>query len=159
MSAAAVLLVSCLCESSFAYSKTRVLLNLTLYGQIDYETLIDQAQSMVSQEIVRQFSRDANLSEIEVVVLGDRNGDVIPLLTTSVPRSQWRVAPQVEAWTEFNLSYILFRQHDMHLTQAVAAASPPPTIIAQDTSTQFDHQYDVGRLLGQAVQEDLDILD
>lgn len=147
-------------ESALASSDGPVLLDMPIYNRISSEDLVNQAESMVSQEINRYFDTNPDLAEIEVVVLGSRNGDVIPLLTTTVSRTQWQESPQVSAWTEYYSFYALVRRHDTQPTQVAASPSRRSTTVAsRDLSTQFDRQFDSGRLDGRTVQSYIDFVD
>jgi hypothetical protein len=158
--AATTLLVGSSFHPVFADQENRTFIDLSLYSQISQDELLSQAEARVSQEINRQFSSDANRSEVEIVVFGHRNGDVIPILTTSVSRAEWQANPQVSAWTEYYRSYALFRRHDAQQTQAIARTpTRPEAIVSQDISAQIDQAYDAGSLSGQALQGYLDLID
>ncbi len=148
-------------ESALASSGGPVLLDLPIYSRISREDLVNQAESMVSQEINRYFDTNPDLAEIEVVVLGSRNGDIIPVLTTTVSRIEWQQNPQVSAWTEYYSSYALIRRHDSEQPAQVAATPSRRSIAvaSRDISVQFDRQFDSGRLGGRAVQSYVDLVD
>ena len=121
---------------------------------------------MVSQEINRHFDTNPSLAEIEIVVLGNRNGDIIPVLVTTVSRSQWQDNPQVDAWSKYYQAYALIQRHDGQPPTQVAsvAASPRSTTYASSyassgLSTQFERQFDSGRLNSRAVQSYVDFVD
>ena len=148
-------------KSALANTSTPVLLDMPIYSRISSDDLVSQAESMVSQEIDRYFGANPDLTEIEVVVLGSRNGDIIPILTTIVSQSQWQDNPQVSAWTEYYSSYALIRRHD-NTQPAQVAASPSrrsTTVASRDLSAQFDQQFDSGRLNGRLVQSYVDLVD
>ena len=150
-------------EPALANTARPVLLDMPIYSRISSDDLVSQAESMVSQEIDRYFDANPDLTEIEVVVLGSRNGDVIPILTTIVSQAQWRDNPQVSAWTEYYSSYALLRRHDdTQPTQVAARPSRRSASIAsasRDISVQFDQQFDSGRLNGRTVRSYLDLVD
>ena len=149
-------------ESALARSDGPVLLNMPIYNRTSSDDLISRAESMVSQEIDRHFDADSSLTGIEIAVLGNRNGDVIPVLTTAVSRTQWQENPQVSAWTKYYSAHALLRRHDNQPqpTQVAAASSRRSAAIAsQGISGQFDQQFDAGRLNGQTVQTYADLVD
>ena len=95
-------------------------------------------------------------------MLGNRNGDVIPVLTTTVSRTQWQENPQVSAWTQYNgVAYALIQRHDgQPPTQVATSPSRRSTTVAsRGISTQFDRQFDSGRLSGRTVQSYADLVD
>lgn len=145
-------------EPALANPDARILLDLPLYSEIAQSDLLAQAESMVANAIADEFARDPGLMSIEVTVLGNRNGDVIPVMLTSVSRTDWQANPQVGAWSDYYQSYALFQRHDTPLAKPVAAA-PRRTTARPDISVQFDRAYDSGRLTGQAIQANVDIVD
>lgn len=148
-------------QSALASSDGPVLLEMPIYSRISSDDLISQAESRVSQEIDRRFNFDPGLAEIEVVVLGSRNGDVIPVLTTTVSRTQWQENPQVSAWTKYYSAYALIRRHDRpEPTQVAARPSRRASSVASgNISIQFDRQLDAGQLNGRTVQAYADLVD
>ncbi|EKU98980.1 hypothetical protein Lepto7375DRAFT_8317 [Leptolyngbya sp. PCC 7375] len=148
-------------ESALANSDGPVLLEMPIYSRTSSDDLISRAESMVSQEINQHFDADPSLAAIAVVVLGSRNGDVIPVLTTTVSRTQWQEKPQVSAWTKYYSAYALIRRHDSQSPPQVAASpsrrSSP--VASRGIATQFDRQFDAGRLNGRTVQSYVDFVD
>ncbi|MEA5464106.1 hypothetical protein [Leptothoe sp. PORK10 BA2] len=127
---------------------------MPIYDRSSSDDLVSQAESMATQAIDQHFNADPSLTEIEVVVLGSRNGDVIPILTTTVARTQWQENPQVSAWTKYYSSYALIRRHDRpQPTQVATSPSRRSTTAAsRDIAPQFDRLFDSGQLSGRAVQ-------
>ena len=148
-------------ESALASSDGPVLLDMPIYNQTSSDDLLSRAESMVSQEINRYFESDPGLAEIEIVVLGSRNGDVIPILATTVSRAQWQDNPQVSAWTKYYSAYALIRRHDRQPTQQVAAAPSrrSRSVASGSFAAQFDRQFDSAQLSGRIVQAYADLID
>lgn len=148
--------------SALANSNEPVLLDMPIYDRTSSDDLTRRAESMVSQEINQHFSSDPSLTEIKIVVLGNRNGDVIPILITTVSRTQWQENPQVSAWTQYNgTAYALIQRHDgPQPTQVATSPSRRSTTVAsRGIATQFDRQFDSGRLSGQTMQSYADLVD
>ena len=158
---AGTLCIGAFFDSALASSDGPVLLEMPIYSQTSSDDLISQAESMVSREIIRNFDSDPSLAEVEVVVLGSRNGDVIPVLTTTVSRTQWQENPQVSAWTKYYSSYALIRRHDRQSPAQVAAApSRSSTAVGfRRVPDQFDRRFDAGQLDGRTVQAHVDLVD
>jgi hypothetical protein len=136
-----------------------IVLNLSLYGPTEQQSIISQAESLVIHEITRQFSSRTDLNELEITVLSHRNGDMVPILATTVSRSQWQQTPQVSAWTQYYSFYSLFARHDQPLVEetVVASVSYPVTNDWSDMLA-IDTAYDEGRLSGADAQRFLDEL-
>jgi len=137
-----------------------IVVDMSVYGLVESGDFFRRAEAMVSDEISRQFSQNPDLSEIEVVVVGDRHGEIVPILTTTVSRAQWQETPLVSVWTEYyNVSYALLQRHEGQPTETVARTPARATIGAQSPISQIDRAFDEGRLTGAAAQEYLDELD
>lgn len=137
-----------------------IAINMPMYGQIIYGDLITEAELLVGSVINDQFAQSADLSTVQVVVMGNRNGEVIPILTTTVSRTQWQKTPQVRAWTEYYInSYALLRRHEVRQVATVAAAPVRSTATNNQEQTSIDIAFDEGRLTGKAAQQYLDDLD
>lgn len=140
-----------------------IVLEIPAYGQISYSTyddLVAQAESLVRSVIVRQFSQSPDLSAIKVVVLGSRNSDRVPILSTTVSRTQWQKKPQVSAWTQYYPAYALLQRRD-RVQPETTAASPARTAVAisQNRAAAIDRAFDDGSLTGAVAQEYLSNLD
>ena len=149
-------------KSAFASSDGPVLLNMPIYNRTSSDDLIRQAEFMGGQEIIQHFNTNPSLTDIEVVVLGNRNGDIVPVLTTVVSRIQWQENSDVSAWTEYYGSHALLQRHDRREPQPVQVATPrrrSTTVASQTISVQFERQFDSGQLAGRTVQSYMDLVD
>lgn len=137
-----------------------IVVDMSVYGQAEYGDFFRRAEAIASDEITRQFSQSPNLSEVQVMVLGDRNGQIAPILTTTVSRTQWQETPSVSVWTKYyNASYALLQRYEGQQTETMAGASNRATRANRMPIAQIDRAFDEGRLTGTAAQEYLDELD
>lgn len=146
---------------ALASADGQVFVDMPIYSRTSSDDLIAQAESIAEQKVNQYFSANPDLAEVEVVVLGSRNGDVIPVLTTAVSRSQWQENPQVSAWSKYYTAYALLRRHDERRPTQVAAAPSrrSSTAVSQGISIQFDRQFDSNQLRGRTVQSYADLVD
>lgn len=91
--------------------------------------LVAEAEGLVTRVILDAFGQSSEVSEIEVVVLGDRHGEVSPILVTRVSRTQWQSDSQVSRWTRYYIedTHALLQRHGE--IESVAAAATPPLVI------------------------------
>lgn len=85
-------------------------LNLTLesIGNSSFETVMRQAQDLAKQSVEQEFTDNPEITEVSITILGDRNGQIVPLLRSKVSRSQWQQNPRIYQWTKyFNNSGVL----------------------------------------------------
>jgi hypothetical protein len=136
-----------------------VVINIPVYGQTISSDLTAQAELLVGKAINDRFGQNSDLFTIQVVVAGDRNGEIIPILTTTVSRTQWQENPQVHAWTKYySASQALLQRHEQAETIAmVLTRSAPGSNLEQ--AFQIDEAFDSGRLTGQSAQAYLSDLD
>lgn len=145
----------------------RVVIEIPIYGQLIYSQLTAQAESMVRDSINRYFAQADSQSAVEVVVLGDRYGEVVPILTTAVSKVQWQQNPQVSAWTQhYSASQALLERFDDDSQLAQLPAQP--SYVGSTASGFQDHAaqtlqveaaFQEGRLTPQEYTELIDALD
>ncbi|MFE4108263.1 hypothetical protein [Almyronema epifaneia] len=139
-----------------------IVIDMPVSGSVLYSTLIEQAEQLASGEVSRQFSQNSDISEVRVVVMGSRYGEIIPILATKVSRSQWQDNPQITVWTDYySASYTLLQRHDEEIIALAPARSitANPSVSAPTKQTEIDAAYDEGRLSAEEAQIYLDYLD
>lgn len=137
-----------------------IVVDMSVYSQLDYGDFFQQAEAIASDEIRHQFSQNPDRSDIQVVVVGDRNGEIVPILTTAVSRTQWQETPRVIVWSQYyHTSYALLQRYQEQPTEIVAKTPVRATIGTQRPSSQIDQALDEGRLSGAEAQDYLDELD
>lgn len=144
-----------------------VVINIPVYRQVIHNDLVEQAETLVSDAINRQFQQNANLSSVQVHVVGDRNGEIIPILSATVSRVQWQETPQIRRWVRYySPSYALIQRHETAETVALAPVSSTRINSVETSSAiRFDHRYridnayDAGVLSEEVAQDYLSDLD
>lgn len=79
----------------------RLSYTLDSYGAANFQTLVEQAESTAAGAIEQAFLSDPTATEVVVIVSAERNGQEVPLLSTTVSRTQWQQQPSVSAWTTY----------------------------------------------------------
>jgi hypothetical protein len=95
---------------------------LSAQGYPTFESLMRQAEQKAQDAIEQAFAQDPGLAELQVTVLGERNGQISTLLTVSMSQSDWRRSPDVRQWVQY------FRPSNVLLGYA---APPPPNSTLQ----------------------------
>lgn len=158
-----------------AYAETQsIVIEMPVYGQVISSNLTAEAESLVSSAINNQFGQNSALTTVQVVVVIHRNGEIIPVLTTTASRGQWQENPQVQAWTSYyGASYALLQRHEQDARIATSLPLPGsspvrPTAVSNpeasfqiqiDRAAQIDNAFDSGTLTGQSAQNYLSDLD
>lgn len=137
-----------------------IIVDMPMHDLVGYEDFFRRAEARVSDEISDQFSQKPALSEVEVVVLGDRHGEIVPILTTTVSRTQWQKTPRVTLRTKYyNASYTLLQRYEGRPTETAAKTPDRTARVAPITISEIDRAFDEGRLTGTVAQEYLNKLD
>jgi len=147
-------------------------LELPIYTLTEQRDLVAQAERMAQAAIAREFQQKPALSMVQVVVLGNRHGNLVPILTVSVTRSQWQQNPRVSAWTQYYASGRLLQRPDPQPAEppdSVVAAQPAnPTQSGQPETgprgvggrgATIDQAWDTGQMTRSQAQDYLSDLD
>lgn len=138
-------------------------IEIPIYTQTSPRDLINQAEQLAGETIARQFQQNPERSTLRVVVLGNRHGNILPILTIAVTRSQWQSNPRVSIWSQYYASGSLLQRPD-----APVERPNPPQVAARplggDTTlggrnAAIDRARDMGRLTRSQAQEYLSDLD
>jgi hypothetical protein len=141
----------------------RVTVDIPIYSEsVLTSDLTSEAESLVESTINQRF-QNPGITAVQVVVVANRNGEYLPILTTTVSRAQWQEKPTVRAWTSyFNASYALLQRHDdqgVVLANAALSANANSYSGPLQSQIQIDRALDEGRLTGPAAQQVLSDLD
>ncbi len=68
-------------------------------GNQTFETLVQQAESLASKSIKQGFAGKSSVTEVSVMIMGERNGQEVPLMFSRVSRYSWRTEPKIKRWS------------------------------------------------------------
>jgi hypothetical protein len=66
-----------------------------------FSNLVSQAEAIAETEVSQRFQSDPTLSEIQITVLGERNGQLVSLLASRISRSAWQADSNIRQWTRY----------------------------------------------------------
>lgn len=106
----------------------------TLNTQSNYthQALTKQAESLTGELIEQAFAQNPRLTEVTVSIIGERNGQEVPLLAAKVSRANWQKNPQTQSWTQYfsNSAVLLgFKQ-----------LQPPTNVVRPQNSNFIDKE-------------------
>jgi len=91
-------------------------------GIQSFETLIKYAENFAKNSIDQEFTTNPEATEVNLIILGEHQGQVVPLLRSTVSRSQWQQNSRMRLWTRyFGSSAFLLGFRD---TQPSPASTP-----------------------------------
>jgi len=85
-----------------AFAETKfVSITLKIEANQKFDTLMQQAESTAINLIEQEFNRVSKITEVGIIVSCDRNGQVVPILSSRVSRTDWQAQPSIESWTKY----------------------------------------------------------
>ncbi|HEY9689221.1 MAG TPA: hypothetical protein V6D46_04445 [Coleofasciculaceae cyanobacterium] len=141
-----------------------ITLEIPIYTLTKPHDLLNQAEGLAQETIARQFQQQPNLDRVRLVVLGNRHGNVVPILTVAVTRSQWQRRPQVDSWAQYYASGTLLQRPDRGFDEQWLAARPIDPAASGASAVDprrvaLDRAVDEGQLTRSQAQEQLSDID
>lgn len=137
-----------------------VMVELSVSSQTPYDSVLRQAEAMARAEVARYFNQHPDSAAVEVVVLGERNGNIVPILSATVSRAEWRPQAPAQDWARLFAAHSFFDRGNADAgnssdpVSALAAAPGPLRTVAD-----IDRAFDEGRLSPVVAQQYLSYLD
>jgi hypothetical protein len=119
-------------------------------GNETYGQFLERANSLAKNTIEQRFKTDRELDALNVVVVGENNGAIAPLLAVKVNRDNWQANPNVQKWSNefpFSQSLLGLESPPPPTTPSAAAAPPPPSAPPSDQPDAGDNFLPTGALL------------
>ena len=102
----------------------RIELSLDRQPNETYETLVGRAEAAARRATQASFDKDTNVTDVSVVVAGQNQGAIAPILSLRVSRPQWVRQPDAQHWaTYFSNAQLLLKFKNL----ATSPASQPDT--------------------------------
>lgn len=101
LSLVALAALSCVLPTPAQAEPRQIEFTLSSQGSQDFETMMQQAESVVDTLIQQSFAEDSTVTEVSVMILGEHNGQQAPLLSSKVSRADWQQKPRVQVWTQY----------------------------------------------------------
>jgi hypothetical protein len=79
----------------------RIIFTLNTHSIQNFAGLMQKAELMATNLIRQGFAESPSIKEMSVSVLGERNGQEVPLLVAKVSRSDWQRQPILQQWTKY----------------------------------------------------------
>lgn len=70
-------------------------------GSKSFETLLRQAQDLAKDLIEEEFAQNPDVTEVSILISGEHQGQIVPLLRSQVSRSQWQQDSSMPRWTRY----------------------------------------------------------
>ena len=78
-------------------------------GSQSFDILLQQAQDLAQSSIEQEFIENPEVTEVSILILGEHQGQIVPLLRSQVSRSGWQQDSRIYRWTRYfaNTSRVL----------------------------------------------------
>lgn len=74
---------------------------LSSQGNQTFADLMQQAEALAGNLVEQAFAKSPSLTEVSVTIVGEHNGQEVPLLVARVSRSNWQKEPRIQSWTRY----------------------------------------------------------
>lgn len=105
-------------------------------GDQNFQTLVQQAESLASNSIKQGFAENSSITEVSVTVVGENNGQEVPLLFVTASRSNWQAEPKVKRWTRYFSTAVLLGFLNPQNPQATSRVKR--TIASKSTKSKLE---------------------
>lgn len=142
-------------------AQRELLLEVPIPEQTSYYEIMSQSEALVAEVINQRFSQSSTLSFVQIAVVGSRHGEILPLMTTTVSRSQWQSDPRVVRWTDYNsVSQSLLTRPTVSSSESSAVQPPAGTVTANpDPRVLLEEAFNDGLVNQEEYEILLDTLD
>lgn len=114
----------------------RVELSLDRQPNETYETLVSRAEATAKAAAQASFDRDIKVTDVSIIIVGQNQGAIAPILALKVSRPQWRSRPNAQQWaTYFTTAQFLLRFKDLATTTPDQPGSYTPVTSEQPTNS------------------------
>lgn len=66
-----------------------------------FTNLMQQAETLAINSITQEFAQLSTVTEVAVTIIGERNGQEVPVLFSKVSRLSWQTEPNIQMWTKY----------------------------------------------------------
>lgn len=102
----------------------------------EFGQLIDESEARLGQKIRQAFSADPTIQQLQITIMASRGGAIVPLMTTTMSRSDWQRTNRFDAWTQyFSNAEVLLSYQSAEITTDVTP-EPEPSIQNEFPTTQ-----------------------
>lgn len=104
-------------------------------GSQSFDTLLQQAQELAQSSIEQEFIENSEATEVSILILGEHQGQIVPLLRSQVSRSRWQQDPKIHRWTR----YFAHNSRVLLGFNKPSALSTPPLDSAQERRRRIEN--------------------
>ncbi|MGK7920076.1 MAG: hypothetical protein AB4080_08735 [Trichodesmium sp.] len=106
-----------------------------------YKNLVEKSEKLAQETIEQEFKNNPEITEITITILGERQSQIVPVLRSTVSRSEWQKNANIDDFTRYfaDAKFLLKFEEDTNnsdsqptpQTQPEIPAPPPPSTNSQ----------------------------
>ncbi len=66
-----------------------------------YKILVEKSEKLVQETINQEFAKNPEITEITITILGERKSQIVPVLRSTVSRSEWQKNENIDDFTRY----------------------------------------------------------
>jgi len=66
-----------------------------------YKILLQQAENLAKETINQEFTNNPEITEITITILGERRSQIVPIIRSTVSRTEWQNNPKIDNFTRY----------------------------------------------------------
>ncbi|KAM3096757.1 hypothetical protein ACKFKF_21840 [Phormidesmis sp. 146-12] len=105
----------------------------------DFATLMKQADT-IATDLINQSFADPTTTKVSLKVLGEREGQIAPLLSVSVSRQDWQTRSSVQQWARYFGGSTTLLGFDRSPDTTQVAAFTPPVPVSENEPNFYDNR-------------------
>jgi hypothetical protein len=108
---------------------------LTLSREPDetYPSFVQRATTLVATRLKNDFSKNSSLNELRIVVIGQNNGNIAPVLSVNMSRQQWLNNPNPQPLINYFADSEFLLGFDTPVAPIPQTSTPVPTTPPAET--------------------------
>jgi hypothetical protein len=108
---------------------------LTLSREPDetYPSFVQRATTLVATRLKNDFSKNSSLNELRIVVIGQNNGNIAPVLSVNMSRQQWLNNPNPQPLINYFADSEFLLGFDTPVPATATTSTPAPMSPAAET--------------------------
>ena len=108
---------------------------LTLSREPDetYPSFVQRATNLVATRLKNDFTKNSSLNQLRLVVIGQNNGNIAPVLSVNMSRQQWRSNPNPQPLINYFPDSELLLGFDAPVPATATTSTPAPMSPAAET--------------------------
>lgn len=84
-----------------SWAGPRQIVTISSQGNQTFAGLMQQAKILAKKLVEQAFAQTPSPTEVSITIVGEHNGQEVPLLNLRVSRSNWQKEPRIQTWTRY----------------------------------------------------------